>query len=306
MAIPQSPQTAGMRSWRQAREKGSALYKFRYVNRERDFDPDWQGFAASVLRDSIAYFASPCDLNDPWEGRPHFLVPQCSFDADEARPYIESFVALQEQEKRNEAIEWLRNVGFEEATRVMQDHFYRSNRPFGVFSVAGNGVHPLLWSYYANGYRGYCWVIDQTLEPFATASQVTYQSACPSIDWSRWHEGDHAQLLKLSLLTKASYWSHEDEYRIVLRREAWKETEIVPHNGRGPAPAGRYVRIPPRALVGVILGGGMSEEDMRDLLRIVERYRPDLSVFKQGIHRRHYEICIEQLTPSERARMFSP
>lgn len=285
------------REWVLAKDKDSPLFKFRTFDSDFDLDPDRQGSLASLIRDSVIYCASPWDFNDPWEGRTAFAVPEFDVSSEAALPFIKAFCDIQSSDQRHTAELWLRDVGFADAARRMQDEFWRDNLRFSIFSLAGNAANLLLWGHYARGHRGYCLIFDQRTEPFASAAKVTYQGEYPVIDWSQWQTLD---TLRLSLLTKATAWSYEEEYRVVLPREGVVEPlQIVPHNGKGSPPRGRYLIVPRDALMGVIFGGGMSAEYRAQIVQLARKYDRDIQFFKAGIHRRKYEVAITELTADE-------
>jgi hypothetical protein len=89
--------------------------------------------------------------------------------------------------------------------------------------------------------------MNREVEPFASAAKVVYESDRPELDWSRWDELDH---VTLSFLMKSDKWTHEDEYRVVVPPAAPEHLTIVPHNGSGSLPQGRYLKIPTDALIG--------------------------------------------------------
>ena len=279
-----------------ARQRERPLFKFRGELTEEDFDPIFQGRAASLLKDSIIYCASPWDLNDPWEARPAFAAPDIELNSDEAQSWISKFGSIQNPHQRDAAERWFKEVGFQEAARRMQGEFNNSSKKAGIFSTAGNATHALLWSYYARGHRGFCWIFEHTVEPFASAMRVTYQETYPEFNWSRWNDEDH---LRLAFLTKAKHWGHEDEYRIVLPASLGVNSAVVPHNGNGKAPLGQYLKVPKTALRGVIFGAGMSGRDRQRLVSLAREFRRPLQFFKSGIHRRRYELDIAECAQAE-------
>lgn len=279
-----------------ARLRERPLFKFRGALTENDFNPMFQGRAASLLKDSLIYCASPWDLNDPWEARPAFSAPDLDAMSDKAQHWISAFGSIQQPDQRQAAEQWLKTVGFQDATRRMQDEFFQNSRKAGIFSIAGDPMHPLLWSYYSDGHRGFCWIFNHTIEPFASAVRVVYQESYPEFDWSRWNDEDH---LRLSFLTKAKHWTHEDEYRIVLPEVPEAHLAVVPHNGTGSTPLGRYLKVPDESLLGVIFGAGMSGRDRQRLASLAQEHGRTLQFFKVGIHRRRYELDLAECPPAE-------
>lgn len=283
--------------WEIAGSRSEPLFKFRSFNSERDLDPSWQGYAASVLRDGLIYYASPWDLNDPWEGRPPFVIPDPDIDSKQAEAFADMLHTESREVPREEFDCWLAERGFAQVAREMQDEHWRTNKNYGVFSLAGNATHPLMWSHYCDSHRGFCFVFDHTKHPFSSAAKVSYVSECPQIDWASWKQQD---LVKLSLLTKADYWSHEDEYRMLLPSQDYPERfNTVPFSGQGVVPFGRYLQIDPACVIAIIFGAGASVEVRSKLVRLAVAYRPNLEFHVAGIHRREYRMMLRSLTTNE-------
>lgn len=78
-----------------------------------------------------------------------------------------------------------------------------------------------------------------------------------------------------------------------------RDKALVPHNGSGPAPLGRYLRIPDESLLGVIFGAGMSSRDRRRLASLAQKHGRALQFFKTGIHRRRYELDLAECSHTE-------
>jgi hypothetical protein len=142
--------------------------------------------------------------------------------------------------------------------------------------------------------------MNRVVEPFASAAKVVYQSDRPELDWSRWDELDH---LKLSFLMKSDKWPHEDEYRIVVPPAAPAHLTFIPHNGSGPPPPGRYLKIPADALIGVIFGGAMDPARWGQIVRLVRQYSRNIGFFETGIHGRRYEIFIREVSAHEVSKL---
>lgn len=96
--------------------------------------------------------------------------------------------------------------------------------------------HPLLWAHYADGHKGLCLEYTQqgSNSLFAQAQQVVYRDQLPVIGLP---DLDYDSAGKRIALTKATCWSYEGEWRIVI-------SDIPP----GPRP---YL---PSELTAVILG----------------------------------------------------
>jgi hypothetical protein len=100
------------------------------------------------------------------------------------------------------------------------------------------------------------------------ASLVRYSSEFPHVDF--FADSDERKF-EATILTKASAWSHERERRVIDR-----------DNGRG------IRHFPPQALVAVIFGAKMRQEDRAEVVSWIEQrpYKPALfeACLKEGFY----------------------
>jgi len=287
--------------WERAENLAGPVYKFRSFNDARDANPDFQGGAASLLRDNLIYCASSWDMNDPWEGRPVFAVPDGPPESPHVQAFAKAFGDSLEESDRAKGQRWLLENGVEAACRLMQDAHHKDNKDIGIYSVCASIEIPLQWSYYANGHRGYAWVFDNKSRPFSGAAKVYYEKECPAINWATWRRDN---VLKASLLTKADHWHHEQEYRVILpRTSAPNLFDVVPYAGPGTPPMGRYLKIPPGALLGVVFGVWTPRSIAGTIVRMARDYGRDLRFYKCGIHRDKFEVVAVDVSPTEYARL---
>jgi hypothetical protein len=301
MAKQEGKEGGATEPWERAENLEGPVYKFRSFDAARDSNPDYQGGAASLLRDNLIYCASPWDMNDLWEGRPSFRVPTGLPDSPEVRAFAKVFGDSLPESDRAGGERWLREHGIEAACRLMQDSHYRDNKDVGIYSVSASVELPLQWSYYANGHRGYAWVFDNKSRPFSVAAKVYYEKECPTINWATWRRDN---VLKASFLTKADHWLHEQEYRVILPRTSAPHLfDVVPYAGPGTAPMGRYLRIPPGALLGVVFGVGAPRSIAGSIVKMAREYGRSLQFYKCGIHRDKFEVVAVDISPTEYARL---
>jgi hypothetical protein len=118
----------------------------------------------------------------------------------------------------------------------------------GVFSLSAKCDHILMWSHYADSHRGIClrFRAFSTTPFFGKAQRVIYQSARPKLNVVL---DSHETQSEKALLTKADFWSYEEEWRIV---------EYEP----GPG----IHQFPPELLDGIILGAKISPTDRQKVL----------------------------------------
>lgn len=105
----------------------------------------------------------------------------------------------------------------ERSGRSVMEDFERndySERGITCFSEAPDNT--LLWSHYGDGHRGICLEFDTASPWLAKLHKVVYTDDIPQVNIVDLLLGDESQVL-VGLLTKASCWSYEREWRAIHR-----------------------------------------------------------------------------------------
>ena len=89
-------------------------------------------------------------------------------------------------------------------TKVIQEIRFSKNKT-RICSLSGTSDNYLVWSHYADGYRGFA--LGITVTDHNKPVQVTYQKRLPSV-------GKNTKVREI-LMKKLSLWSYEDEYRVL-------------------------------------------------------------------------------------------
>jgi hypothetical protein len=161
----------------------------------------------------------------------------------------------------------------------------------GLLSMSATAEEGLLWAYYAEGHRGVCIEFEGGVGLFAAAQEVTYTDQAPVINLLE--DGRTTQIRK-SMLTKASRWAHEREWRVLAR---WRDEErtqrflmqhaVPPHIQAfmraqdGPG----YYSFPPEAVRSVILGARADTETAEWLQGISGRLPQSVAIRRAQIDR---------------------
>jgi hypothetical protein len=160
----------------------AVLYKYRSLSGESS-----QRFTRSILVDGTLYFASPRELNDPFESR--FSVSFGERPESELIPK-ESYI---------------------------KNHFARHIREsIVILSLTSKCDDILMWSHYADSHRGICIGFDTSGE------SNFFQSAQPVVYSADFHvlaayTMSFKSQLERAFLTKYKKWEYEDEWRMVDR-----------------------------------------------------------------------------------------
>jgi hypothetical protein len=194
--------------------KPKTLYKYRSLAPEFS-----KSFVRSILRDSQIYLSSPNQFNDPFECQADILV-----ERDDPLVAGMSKLQLLETARAN-----LRSL-------------------LSIYSMSAVNNSVLMWSHYADNYRGICLGFDAEDQDgvFAAAEPVVYQDQLPVFDLRK--DGDSIATAKIVALTKSAKWSYEQEWRIIAH-----------------APE-RRINFPPKCLTEVVLGCDISKKDRLALM----------------------------------------
>jgi len=145
----------------------------------------------------------------------------------------------------------------------------------GILSLSESSEVPLLWSHYADGYRGVCVEFDSSVGLFLAAQKVHYTDTRPIIN--RLIDSPQEMLTK-GMFTKSIHWAYELEWRVIAR---WGDTNrieryITQHqatqdlleflrnqHGQG------YYQIKPESIKRVLIGARVSRADLNWIQRLV-------------------------------------
>jgi hypothetical protein len=142
----------------------------------------------------------------------------------------------------------------ERAKADMQDTLDQT----GVFCLSGRAEHPQLWSLYAADGAGLCVELesDHVTDPAYGPFRVTYSDR-PKPAWERSATQEKRnKLATAALLQKSTSWRYQVEWRCI---------RIWPRNAQPTA--NRYYPVAARALVGVIFGWKLSEDERQQVVR---------------------------------------
>jgi hypothetical protein len=215
------------------------LFRYRHLQGEH------RKWTKQILTDSILHFANPPSLNDPFDCKVHFKQ---SFSTEELRRkhvnlvkrYLPNINRNQCRSRVKGDLDRLdRDELIPQITKGLQDGVDNC----GVLSLSATDSNILLWSHYAASHTGLClkFIATNYTEFFGAAQPVEYKDAYPTIDLFG-HTPE--QQIQAFLLTKATDWKYEEEWR------------IIDHDG------GTVDKVfPEELLTEVILGARMIQED---------------------------------------------
>lgn len=221
------------------------LYKY------KSLEGGSRGHVEQALLEGQIYFSSPDKFNDPFDSRVQLVFPKAPENYREYllgllnkfRPNLspdeqETLVGKILEEKRPESNPDLQ--------RAIVGDLQRHVDSLGVYCLCEHPDDILMWSHYAGGHAGVCLQFENCVGlvdvPKGVPLDVSYSEERPIIEIL--NDSSRSQAVA-TLLTKASPWSHEGEWRIV---------------NEGGAGVHQFA---PEFLSGVIFGLRTSEENRR-------------------------------------------
>ena len=251
------------------------LYKYRSLAPQSERPRAGREAAENIIRLNRIYWQSPLAFNDPFDCNPALIFGTNSASRVNfaKRAVANNYPSLNRVERAQRVKEFLR-VPAPIRTADIRTAFRQWMEESAVtcFSQVRDSI--LMWAHYADSHRGVCFIFREVVDQSQSwwAYDVTYSDERPVIDYTQ----DPEAMVKRGILNKSVLWEYEKECRMLEYR-------------RAPG----YRSFPREALVGVIYGARISEDDrafMDDLLsdrRSLEKYQATLDehLFQVNIER---------------------
>lgn len=248
------------------------LYKYRSLS-----GPSFE-FTRKIIQDSAVWFSKPSDFNDPFDCAPA-LTAVCT-DAEYQR-YIKGLVKNQARgaprsERRAEIARINREVNRKDRSAYLKESFDKVvpeviNRA-GILSLSAKCDDVLMWSHYADSHQGCCLRFRATSDIFVRARRVHYSRDRPLLNVIRDKHGD---MLFKALLSKADFWSYEQEWRVIDHIDGAGSHEFAPFS-----------------LDGIVLGARINPKTRAEVMKWVEARDPPVQVLTASFDPKHFRLEI--------------
>lgn len=239
-----------------------------------------------MIRDNIIHFASPSSFNDPFDSTIPFRYDLIS-DDELMKAYCriikhdEPNISRQRmRQKAREEVKrgFARGGAYLEGTKKITEEY--NTRMFGIFSVAKEHNHLLMWSHYASDHKGFCVEFNyEMLVAFCTqyflengklleTREIIYQDEYPVLIPTI--EDDIEYMLR-PLSIKSKVWDYEKEFRLIV------------YEG-----AGENVVLPDGIINRIILGCKMSDPYKYEIKSIAKAKK--INVAESRMHLEKYAL----------------
>ncbi|MBF0567524.1 MAG: DUF2971 domain-containing protein [Nitrospirae bacterium] len=253
-------------------EEKLTLYRYRHL------DDKHHDRTKKIITDSVLYFASPSDFNDPFDCRVHFSK---DYSKEELSAYFIEKAKEFEPEMKSDELKELAEAILKQDRHEMVSQMKKSLQDwinnYGILSLSANNNNILMWSHYAAGHKGICLMFEFTLQicnqfPYLCPAPVKYKESYPEVEIT----APAKELSDAFLLTKAYDWCYEAERRTIDFTK-----------GRGEKP------FPPELLTGVILGERMTRENKKEVAGWVRARKTPTELLEASIKEGSFSLEIK-------------
>jgi hypothetical protein len=268
---------------------------FRYVSMRGDHA--WSLLEKTVLQNIIPLITSE-NLNDPFDGNP-IIVNDITFDDfaafQDAAPVDKDgkpFLSIRTTVTRPDGTIATEAEKEAIAARIVMESFVERNRGTKIASFCRRISSQLLWSHYANAYKGLAYhftTSGNAKSVLVRVRPVRYERQRPIILISEMLDilasPSHNHLFQRNMsferrayLTKSIEWSYEEEERLISHDESDAAFESD-------------------ELTAIIVGPRFSEDDLVKLKSVVAKRSRPLKIFRARVSESDYAIEVEWSNP---------
>lgn len=269
--------------------------KYYYLYKYMSFDNDM--LVLNIFDNAQLKYTKPQNFNDPYDCGFLINVDFTNFN----KSNVEKIIRLKLSNR-----EWLHNKNKikDKFKTVFKDDFLRDYRnQIAVTCYTTNPLNILMWSHYARNHTGF--VIEfkypkqhetvDNVESFDMPFPVLYTEKYPviSLNWNFLNDesidepDSQADLIAKMVLTKAKFWSYENEFRSILFSVP-KDENIVLRN------------IDPKSISNIIVGSNISKKHLEQLTNSIiafnKKNQSKVGIYHSDIMNDRYELYIPQFS----------
>ena len=263
---------------------------YKYVSAER----------IDILQNRLIRFTQPNALNDPFEAHPDFYTlgkkgfANAYADMIRRAPYrvwkdykratrteLDRWAFANQLKADPDYAEQLyKSLGHRDILPNLRERFYNLHNTAGILSLSETPENLLMWAHYAEGHTGFVLVLDgshdffkgkNSLLGFAKPEPVEYRLELPHLTIE---ETFKETVLPEIFFVKGLDWKYEKEWRYLKFRananKRFRDSNSLDVN---------LFRLPPKCVIGVILGCYRSKELEKEILTL-QREDPEFSHLK--------------------------
>ena len=228
------------------------------------------GYSESIFTKNEVYFSCPLSFNDPFDSQVRPFDKQKVDDSD-LRNYLVRLKGKYKLSKRSIDI-MMKSPKRKDVLKHIGHSFAES---IGVYCLTEKRDNILMWSHYTNNHKGFCLEFKTKCEFFGKAQKIVYSREYPKFNFFK---ASQEKITEAMLLTKASDWSYEKEWRI-----------INPLKGAG------CQIYPNGSLAGIIMGCRIEEHNKKLLHKWLSRFGSTVKIYQAQQSKSAFALEIVEL-----------
>ena len=163
------------------------------------------------------------------------------------------------------------------------------SKHYGLLCLAGNPRHLLMWSHYTDRHRGLVISLDAGSSFGGTKERVKYVRE--RIEMNPPWLGSDRETMRALFTSKCDQWSYEGERRIIFSLSELERATLKDGSD------GYFCRIPPSAIVEVIVGFRASDNNVARLFRALDKHSLHVPVWRATPHPEKFSIELNEQPP---------
>jgi hypothetical protein len=235
-----------------------------------------------MLRNNRIQFSSPSNFNDPFDcrrvydirnSRKDVVLRKAAYLARKGASIAEAVVQAEEEipSLAHEVEHWQEKQLKERSHQIANT---------GILCLTEKFDNQIMWTFYANKHSGVCIEFsvrdeheDSQIEFIASAQPIEYSDRCPLINLV---QDDPAEIVRKTVLTKATPFSYEAEWRIVRYDD-----------GPGSKP------IPKGIITAIIFGANIDQSDRKSIIQACADYDGSVEIVQAQLDPHSYGLRFE-------------
>ncbi|OWQ98252.1 DUF2971 domain-containing protein [Sphingopyxis witflariensis] len=244
------------------------LYKYRNLLGEFGRASIEQAISGNKL-----FWQSPSSFNDPFDSLPVLYFGDNESQRKQFRGRAAAAVYGGPRVERRKREREMRAVPPLQMEKALRDQWPQWLRDSAATCFSEVPDHPLMWGHYADSHKGVCLIFDEIANDKIQwfGFPVEYKEERPRVNLTKFN---NPEIMMSALFHKSAHWSYEREHRMI----EWAK------------PPG-YRAFPPQALVGIILGASISDDDEAFVRGLLAK-RPALEVYRTAIDAVEFKLNI--------------
>jgi hypothetical protein len=251
-------------------ERLRILYKFMSMS-----VPHARPALTAALRENVLWWSSPASFNDPFDCKPYVTFEASKLKRDGmASRVVRLRLSKGDPRTKGQLVRLANKKSAVQVAREMQEAFdgFTAESSICCFTTRNDSV--LMWGHYADSHKGIALVFSELPPPDDFLGlPVEYSNQRPVINLTKIRPDED---YIAALLRKSEDWSYEHEIRMLGYRE----------------PAG-YRPFPRAALIGILLGANIADEDREFVKAVRDVSRPSLRLKQARLAATEYKMTFE-------------